>query len=148
MTEALMRALHGQTYRGSVDSPARLPDVGEVGDIWVVGDQTWIWSLRGSWVVMEIPETDSIINIEWKISAFEGVMIMFRKPGYERAAKNYPFAEPVQDCEPIDVLRKRLATMWPGYEFEIMDGRSRWDHTHCKTMGQLRNSYLMSRSPE
>lgn len=148
MNDASMPQVFCNTYEGQLDSIADLPKTATIGTMYQIGEETWVWSTSGHWVCMMAIETDTVINIERAISAFEGVLIVFRRPGYDRMTKGYTFAQPVHDSEPVDVLRKRLADTWLNCEFEIMDGRSRWDHTLCKTMGQLRNSYLMSRSPE
>lgn len=151
MNTQVMQLIGGQTFRGLCDTSEELPVVAEPGDVFGVGDAAYVYTERGTWDLMspmDDSDTAMVSTVEQTLSKFEGVTIMLRLASYSRIKSAYPYPHPVRDCEPVGELRKRLETTWPGCDFEIMDGRSIWDHTHCMTMGQLRNSYLMSRTPE
>lgn len=149
--DATAMAIHGHTFRGVVPSIADLPETGEVGHCFHVGEEGhYVWTTQNVWsLVAALDQTiHSVFGIERYLLNFEGVQVLLRVPLQQPIYGAYPYEYPVQDSELVSVLVQRLQTTWPGIETAVLDGRSGWAHTPNMTMGQLRNSYLMSRSPE
>lgn len=148
---AVPMAVHTHTFRGVVPSIADLPETGELGDAFYVSDEGhYAWTAENNWVLVVVPDQTihSVFGIERHLLDFEGVQVLLRIPLQQPVYGAYPYEYPVQDSEPVSALVQRIQTAWPGIEAAVLDGRSGWSHAGGLTMGQLRNSYLMSRCPQ